>query len=133
MNDLIKSQIDKLGERLKKGNVTEADLRLLDDYRLSFSVAYELVVTSIRQQLNLEPTGRPAKSTPSIIDKLKRESIRLTQIQDIAGCRLVVTDVRTQDEIAAAIRKLFSEVTIISKQAERTNKIKIHIGRTWNP
>jgi putative GTP pyrophosphokinase len=77
---VTKTQIDRLGDRLRKGNVTEADLRLLDLYRRSFVEAYEAVVGSIRQRLGLEPTGRPAKSTTSISEKLRRESIRLTQI-----------------------------------------------------
>jgi hypothetical protein len=46
--------------------------------------AYERVIETIIDQLTLQPTGRLAKSTTSISDKLKRESIRLTQIQDIA-------------------------------------------------
>ncbi len=84
------TKIDRLGDRLRKGNLTDADLRLLDDYRRSFTAAYEVVAAAIRGQLQLEPTGRPAKSTSSITEKLRRESIRLTQIQDIAGCRLSV-------------------------------------------
>jgi hypothetical protein len=32
-NELTKTQIDCLGDRLKKGKITEADLRLLDSYR----------------------------------------------------------------------------------------------------
>jgi len=91
--EISKTQIDRLGERLKKGNITEEDLRLLDEYRRSFTKAYETVVGIIRNEVTLEPTGRPAKSTSSISDKLRREHIRLTQIQDIAGCRLVVTDI----------------------------------------
>jgi len=91
--EISKTQIDRLGERLKKGNITEEALRLLDEYRRSFTKAYETVVGIIRNEVTLEPTGRPAKSTSSISDKLRREHIRLTQIQDIAGCRLVVTDI----------------------------------------
>lgn len=64
-----KTQIDKLGERLKAGGTTEADLRELDEYRRSFTAAYESVVSVVRDRLNLEPTGRLAKTTPSIIDK----------------------------------------------------------------
>jgi putative GTP pyrophosphokinase len=78
-SEISKTQVDKLGDRLKKGEITEADLRLLDDYRRSFSEAYEFVAGAIRKELVLEPTGRPAKSTISISDKLIRESIRLTQ------------------------------------------------------
>src|SRR5580765_6378681 len=94
-----KTQIDRLGDRLRKGNISEPDLRLLDEYRRSFSGAYEFVVVRVRSELGLEPTGRPAKSTTSIAEKLQRESIRLTQIQDIAGCRLVVPDVREQERV----------------------------------
>jgi hypothetical protein len=59
---------------LKKGNFGEADLRLLDEYRLSFTDSYEVVVGRIRKELALEPTGRPAKSTSSIAEKLRRVS-----------------------------------------------------------
>ena len=116
MSGLSKTQIDKLGDRLKKGDVTESDLRLLDEYRLSFTDAYEFVVGNLKQQLNLSPTGRPAKSTPSITDKLRRESIRLTQMQDIAGCRLVVLNIQAQDNIVAEISKLFAEISIIDRR-----------------
>jgi putative GTP pyrophosphokinase len=78
--EMTKTQIDRLGDRLRKGNISDDDLRLLDLYRRSFSEAYEIVVGTIRKELALEPTGRPAKSTSSISDKLRRESIRLTQI-----------------------------------------------------
>src|SRR5437867_4164831 len=66
---LSKNQIDRLGDRLRKGDISEEDLRLLDSYRRSFTNAYEDVVGKIRDQLALEPTGRPAKSTTSIVDK----------------------------------------------------------------
>lgn len=49
--ELSKTQIDRLGDRLKKGNISEADLRLLDQYRRSFSEAYEVVVGAIRTEL----------------------------------------------------------------------------------
>lgn len=117
-NELSKTQIDRLGDRLKKGNITEADLRLLDSYRRSFTAAYEVVVGTIRQDLALEPTGRPAKSTTSISDKLRRESIRLTQIQDIAGCRLTVADIAEQDSVVQSLTRLF-EKTIIVDRRER--------------
>ncbi len=57
---ISKTQIDKLGDRLKRGEITDDDLRLLDEYRRSFSEASEFVVGAIRNELALEPTGRPA-------------------------------------------------------------------------
>ena len=38
---LSKTQIDRLGDRLRTGDISEADLRLLDSYRRSFTDAYE--------------------------------------------------------------------------------------------
>jgi putative GTP pyrophosphokinase len=104
--EVSKTQVDRLGDRLKRGNITEEDLRLLDQYRRSFADAYEKVVGFIRDKLGLEPTGRPAKSTTSIADKLKRESIRLTQIQDIAGCRIVVADIAEQESVVHSLNRL---------------------------
>lgn len=114
--EISKTQIDRLGDRLKQGNITEADLRLLDLYRRSFTPAYEIVVGTIRQDLALEPTGRPAKSTTSISEKLRREHIRLTQIQDIAGCRLTVADIAEQDSVVQSLAGLFEQTTIVDRR-----------------
>jgi len=113
---LSKTQVDRLGNRLRKGDISEADLPLLDGYRRSFTDAYEDVVRKIRDQLGLEPTGRPAKSTTSISAKLSRESIRLSQIQDIAGCRLIVPDILTQDEVVAKLKGLFDKLTVVDRR-----------------
>jgi putative GTP pyrophosphokinase len=119
-NNLSKTQIDKLGDRLKGGDITEADLRLLDEYRLSFSEAYEFVVGAIRNEVGLEPTGRPAKSTTSITEKLLRESIRLSQIQDIAGCRVVVPGIKEQDKAVGDLHSLFQNSIVVDRR-ERPN------------
>jgi ppGpp synthetase/RelA/SpoT-type nucleotidyltranferase len=115
---LSKNQVDRLGDRLRQGHITEADLRLLDHYRRSFTEAYEVVVDAIRNELGLEPTGRPAKSTTSISDKLRRESIRLSQIQDIAGCRLIVADIAAQDSVVQSLTSLF-EHTVVSDRRRK--------------
>jgi putative GTP pyrophosphokinase len=109
---LSRTQIDRLGDRLRKGNITEADLRLLDEYRRTFTPSYEVIIGRIRKDLGLEPTGRPAKSTTSISDKLRRESIRLTQIQDIAGCRLIVADIAEQDRVVQSLTSLFEHTKL---------------------
>jgi putative GTP pyrophosphokinase len=114
---LTKSQIDRLGDRLRQGPLVEADLRSPDSYRRSFGEAYETVVRAIREQSQLETTGRPAKSTGSIIEKLRRESIRLTQVQDIAGCRVVVADVPEQERVLKSLRVLFPEAIVIDRRA----------------
>ena len=116
MATLSKTQIDRLGDRLRKGRPSEADLRLLDEYRLSFGDAYDAIIRTIREKLQLEPTGRTAKTPSSIAEKLRRESIRLSQIQDIAGCRIIVPDVFTQDHITATLHDTFPETRMMDRR-----------------
>lgn len=115
-SDLTKSQVDRLGDRLRKGDISEDDLRLLDTYRRSFTEVYEQIVTLIRDRLELEPTGRPAKSTTSIVEKLRRESIRLSQIQDIAGCRLIVSDIAAQDFVVTQLKGIIDKSVTVDRR-----------------
>ena len=111
-----KSQLDRLGKRLRAGKINEEDIRLLDAYRRSFSPAYNQVVTTIRETLGFEPTGRPAKSTGSIVEKLGRQTIRLAQIQDIAGCRVVVSGIDEQNGAASALANIFPDNSIFDRR-----------------
>src|SRR5207249_2143742 len=113
---LSRSLVDRLGERLRRAAATEADLRTLDEYRSSFDEAYRSVITTIREKLHKRPSGRPRKTTDSIVAKLKRETIRLSQMQDIAGCRLIVADVREQDRLVDGLKRLFPEHTVIDRR-----------------
>lgn len=111
-----KTQVDQLGDRLRKEKTEEDDLRRLDAYRRSFAEAYEEAVATIRNATGLEPTGRPAKSTTSIIEKLRRETIRLSQMQDIAGCRLVVEDVLAQNQVIELLKGALPNATIVDRR-----------------
>lgn len=106
-----KAQLDRLGDRLRAGTATAEDHRILVAYRDSFRVAFD-EVKRILDSLGFKPITRPAKITQSIIEKLRREKIRLTQIQDIAGLRVVVTDVIEQDQLVERLRFSFREVDI---------------------
>jgi len=130
-NRISKTQIDRLGDRLRAGNITDADLRLLDEYRRSFTEAYDVVAGTIRRELQLEPTGRPAKSTTSIAEKLRRESIRLTQIQDIAGCRLIVPEVADQERVVASLVELLTAIAVIDRRQKPSHGYRaVHIVAT---
>lgn len=52
----------------------------------------------------------------SIVAKLQRESIRLSQIQDIAGCRVVVDDVIKQDEFVRVLGGCFPGAAVIDRR-----------------
>src|SRR6185295_6414869 len=123
-----KSEIDRLGVRLKRGAPTDADLTVLDAYRGTFAAAYAFVVTALRRRLRVKATGRPAKSTTSVIDKLQRETIRLSQMQDIAGCRIVVRNIVTQNKLLARIQALFPGCTTVDRREHPSHPYRaVHV------
>src|SRR5437867_1678427 len=70
--------------------------------------------------LGLEPTGR-IKTTISIVEKLKRQSFRLSKLQDIAGCRIVVDDVAEQDRVVALVSKAVPNGRIIDRRQKHSH------------
>jgi hypothetical protein len=46
MKSISKTQIDQLGDRLRKGEASDKDIRLLEDYRLSFAEARKVIWSS---------------------------------------------------------------------------------------
>jgi len=102
------SQFNKLGERLRKGQASDDDLRALDTFRLSFAAACDQVAHELNK-LGLKPVSRPAKSTASIIAKLNRERSRLSKMQDIAGCRVEVDNIAHQDRVLKDIVAKFPD------------------------
>lgn len=125
-----KTQIDLLGDRLRKGVHQEADLRQLDAFRRSFAEAYDTVVALIYAELGTEPSGR-LKTKASIIEKLRRESIRLSQMQDVAGCRLVVLDGAAQDEATAKLRAAMPNAEVIDRRANPSHGYRaVHVIAT---
>lgn len=113
---LSRTQINQLGDRLRAGPFTDADRELLLEYRASFLPVYRQVVESIRERLGIDPTGRPEKTPESIIAKLRRTQIELARMQDIAGCRITVTDIAGQDRILAQLVELFPGARVTDRR-----------------
>ncbi|MEC7761753.1 MAG: RelA/SpoT domain-containing protein [Pseudomonadota bacterium] len=94
-----KTKIDKAGRVLSDQN------RPYDEESLEFDIVFEefrgdhlepLTRLTLLLQNRLETFGHPyyvaqrLKRKPQILRKLRRFSVRLTQLQDIGGCRIVV-------------------------------------------
>jgi putative GTP pyrophosphokinase len=109
------SQLNRLGERLRKNQESETDLQALDDFRLSFEPAYRHVFDYLTQS-GLKPGGRAGKTTLSIRAKLIRERTRLSRMQDIAGCRVVVKSVAEQDRIIRQLKADFPEHGVFDRR-----------------
>lgn len=118
---LTKTQIDKLGYQLRDGSIDADVIRKLEVVRGEYFGAYSYVEDILANKLNYRLTGRPAKSTLAIIEKLRRESSRLSQVQDIAGCRIVAENVRVQDDICETIKVMLSDVTVVDRREKPTN------------
>lgn len=113
---LSNAQVDALGERLRAGSPLPDDLQVLDAYRRSFHASFEVVMAALQAVAGVVPTGRPAKTTESIIAKLQRGNLRLSRMQDVAGCRLIVPDIKAQDALAATTLKLFAKARVVDRR-----------------
>ena len=88
--------------------------------------AQQAVVQTLRS-LGLEPSGR-IKTTISIVEKLKRESTRLSRLQDVAGCRIVVNYIAQQDRVAALVSDRFPKTTSIDRRQKHSHGYRaVHI------
>ncbi len=128
---MTKTQVDRLGDRLREGLPTPADLRLLDDYRQSFAVPYQEVLDTLTTVFLLKPTGRQAKSTASIVAKLRRERVRLSQMQDIAGMRVIVVDVQAQEAALRDLTSFHHGATVIDRRVATSHGYRaVHVVMT---
>ena len=93
---LSNREIDQLGDRLRSHCLEDGDLEKLDEFRQTYSdidtQAYSLIQDALQAcRDKLVITKRKRKTRQSIVDKLYREEkLRLSQMQDIVGCRIVV-------------------------------------------
>jgi ppGpp synthetase/RelA/SpoT-type nucleotidyltranferase len=98
---LSKSQIDSAGRSLVgavRAGLPEprAAADIVDTWRLVHADAMEWVAESVKGRLGSAPSAarvaQRLKRKPQIVSKLMRSSTRLSQMQDIAGCRALLAD-----------------------------------------
>lgn len=118
MIEISKAKIDRAGRSLShnidRDEYTQLESELLlDDYRRRHLQPLSETTIEIQKLLTNFGTSyyiaQRLKRKPQIMRKLKRLSVRLTQLQDIAGCRIIVhknSDVNNlQDYIVKSIEK----------------------------
>lgn len=125
---LSKSRIDALGQQLRTGRADAACLRDLERFRALYMPAYREVEKVLTEQMHLKITGRPSKSTVAIAEKLRRETTRLSQVQDIAGCRVLCTNIDAQDRFVGTMKILLGRTTVDDKRENPTNGYRaVHV------
>lgn len=111
-----KSKVDRAGHILMNENFTEEvkeeALTILNNWRSSHGYSMNTFQARLRQvSKKVDDSSlvvQRLKRVPSIIKKLKREQTKtmgLSQMQDIAGCRSVLSDVNKVYELVEIYRK----------------------------
>ena len=119
---LSKTQIDKLGDRLRDlPEPDPADLELLERVLDVYGAALKIVVARLLQ-LGLVPTARQ-KVTATIVKKLRRDrGFKLRAIQDLVGARVVLDgDLDLQDATVDRFRATREEDLPELHQLVRSN------------
>ena len=119
---LTLAQVDLLGERLRTSDtVSETDLDLLQRYQAEHAAALAYVQARIDDVLpGVSQTSR-IKTIGTLHDKLRRQPTRLSQVQDIAGVRIVRDMNRVeQNRIVEELRQAFVGSRVVDRRARPT-------------
>ncbi len=111
-----RTQVDRAGHVLTKINSSEEEknkaLDILNNWRSSHSFPMNTFQVRLRRKSkDIDKKSlvvQRLKRVPSIIKKLERnqtKTMSLTQMQDIAGCRSILSDVKNVNELANLYRK----------------------------
>jgi GTP pyrophosphokinase len=123
---ISKSQVDKAGGALRDwwdDPVVKPDLfprdagSLIWDYRRQFSYPMTKINANLRHYVRT--AGAPIiiaqrlKRLPRIIEKLSRHPrMRLSQMQDIGGCRAILPNQAAADNVLAGLQRNWEIITI---------------------
>lgn len=133
------SQIDKLGDRLRKSDeVSPEDLALFQQIEEERAEALD-AVTRILREIDvdgvgaLSPTTRP-KTIWTTIQKLKRERSRLSTVQDLVGARIVLEGgLMMQDDVVEAVGGRFDEYDVVDRREKPTHGYRaVHVIVTYD-
>ena len=108
---LSKSQIDRLGKRLAT-QVEDSDRRAYFELREGHRNALDEIVRHLAVTLRHPITTR-LKTLDTVRQKLAREKTRLSTMQDIAGCRITVPHLPSQDDAAEQVLSLFPSSRVV--------------------
>ena len=118
--------LDELGEAIRTGTMTPADWALFRELRQQWRSSLDSLKFELDQMNNLQHftiTGR-LKNTSTIREKLSRSTLRLSNIRDIIGCRVVVpNNIEVQDAVVRDIAMLIQSDShkIIDRRVNSNN------------
>lgn len=107
---LSKKQVDRTGDVLRSGNVTPEVLDILSQWRARhvypLNLAFNLLKRYTDKIGNNAIYGQRLKRVTSVIHKLQRlPDAKLSRLQDIGGCRVILTDYERLRNLARSLAK----------------------------
>jgi ppGpp synthetase/RelA/SpoT-type nucleotidyltranferase len=107
---LSKAAIDRAGKRLRDDAIPRPeDVAIYNEYRASLEPALREVAEVVSRWDPFTPhhVFSRLKRLDSVIDKLRRGHFRLSGINDIAGCRLIVDGIDRQNDAVNVLARQF--------------------------
>jgi ppGpp synthetase/RelA/SpoT-type nucleotidyltranferase len=124
---LSRSQVDRAGEILRAwtlegllaGPAEQDASRIVNAYRSEFKSPLRSVVMGLRSAVRTAGVevvvAERLKRQPRLVGKLIRfPNIRLTQMQDVAGCRAILPNLAAVDEVRRRIERQKSEIVKVN-------------------
>lgn len=110
---LSRTAIDGVGARLRNDPSNVVTLAELTLFREQVAASTKDAVEIVRAQTTGVVSARSGKSSQSIVEKLRRQkTLKLSQMQNIEGCRIVVDSITEQDALASRIHAVFDDVVV---------------------
>ncbi len=112
--EISRKQIDKIGKKFRDNIHDDNDLIFLENFRSSYDQIIVNTINDISEKLKKKVekfiiVGR-LKRTWSIIRKIQRKQnygMDLTRMSDLAGLRIIISDINTQNEVINYLNELF--------------------------
>ena len=116
---LTRTQINRAGDRLRRASTPdEADRRIYDEFRAGFAEPLNDVLLSLTELAGDRPVASRLKRFETTVEKLRRHKSRLSRIEDIAGCRVVLPTTHEKHELLALVTRRWEVVRTRDYQAE---------------
>jgi len=115
---LSRTAIDNIGARLRNDSADMAALAELALFRNQVANRTQGAFDAVVAHTTSLASARNGKSNRSIIEKLLRQkSLKLSQMQDVEGCRVIVDSLIEQDALASRLHAVFNEVAVYDRRA----------------
>jgi hypothetical protein len=124
---LRKADVDRLGEAMRREELTEARITAFRAYSDAFAPALSSVVAML-QAAGAPPITERLKTIRATVAKLQRGTARLSQVQDVVGCRFVVRSMREQDEFLTRLSGKGSSWRVYDRRPEPSHGYRaVHV------